>query len=1552
MVGALLLALVAGLTGVPLSAQAAQNTLITTTIDSFTRITQTGEPITSPGQLNVGDYVQLQISFDATNADPVPGDSFSVELPEQFTNIEFGRPGRDIIKPFMFNGIQVGDCLIEQRKFTCTFNDAIIGKKDIRGAISARLVAVATTDDTQVPFVLNSVETLLTIPGTGGIGRRETRFQPNNRLSKGATGLGRASQGVTWNLNVGGAWLAVNKAGETTFTIVDTLPNNLLKATSNLGSIVLYRATPATNGAAQVVARADGTVAVEGYKLEYFPDPDGMTYRFKITVPQEFSDQENYQLIFPTVLTAGGTIDTGWNYTNQFTIEDTNAMVHGEKGYVESFEATVVYEQGFGIFQLTKTASGSGTLADSQRFEALVHYELPSGFTAPQGWTAPPNPYRVSLGLGQPTLVNPQLPAGTKVTVEEDLSVANDTAASGTTWVAPKFSATNAAEVSKVTLTDNGAKASFTIEAEKVLKLNLANTSVTQSTFQVVKRVTGDDAEAYASTTFDFDYECSDGQSGEVLDVPGDGTPVKVTGKSFAVGTVCTVKERQPAERDGYTLTKANDALVTVQNALQSAEMVNNYRRESGEFAVAKVLNANGSRGYDTFEVTYECSAAGYGQQADGSTVPAKGSVKVTAGGETLVGRFPAGTTCQVTGETEQVREGYEFTNSITGTKTIKKDERSVVTVTNTYKVKMGELIIQKNVNANGSTDVSRSDEFFELTLTCTPMIRSGLSPITRILKVAAGESRWEGEIPIGSTCVITREEGGERPGYTLTKDLGSETVIVEDGSAQITVTNTYTRDMGEFSVTKRVEDGGSTGADEFTLTYECSAAGENVPATGEVKVTGGQEKTVGRFPAGTTCAVKDETGAQRDGYTLVTDFGSEVTVEKDAKATVAVTNTYTRDLAPFQITKTVEANGSSGSDEFTVHYVCDSAGDGVDAEGDVTLQAGKSTTVGRFPTGTSCLVESETDAPRDGYTLTKDLGAKVNIAKDAGGKVTVTNTYTRDTAQLRINKKVVGNGSTGSSVFKVDYACDAPDADGVDKGTVEVREGSTTVAGVFPTGTTCRVTAEADAQRDGYTLETDLGASVTLAKDEVREITVTNTYTRDYADFAIAKKLEAGGSTGTGSFSVDYECSQPGRGADQRGTVTVGAGQATRVGAFPTGTVCRVVGEDTEAAERDGYTLGVALGDEVHITKGETATALVTNTYVRQRGGFVITKTVDGDGASRAPEKVPFTYECAETGPVTVQVTPGVPYEVTDVATGACTIAEGDASAPRTDLKTVMTIDGQPNTDGRFTVKDTSTVVVDVANTYTLQRGTFEVTKRIESSDRIDAGPFTFTYRCDGVAGSIKVPGDGTPVQGPQVPLGASCVIAESIEGAEVDNYAVTLPAPQTVTVESEDSPARADFVNTYRRHTAGFSVAKTVKGGPFEDSEFTFGYECGDVTGTVKAKGDGVPVSAGVDLPTGTSCRIWEEPESAERPEHTLTAPGQQRLTLEGDHTNTVVSFVNTYTRKDPTPQPSPSEPAPSPSAKPTSTVTTPQQTPTQSAGPTVTKHPERPGLPKTGD
>ncbi len=89
----------------------------------------------------------------------------------------------------------------------------------------------------------------------------------------------------------------------------------------------------------------------------------------------------------------------------------------------------------------------------------------------------------------------------------------------------------------------------------------------------------------------------------------------------------------------------------------------------------------------------------------------------------------------------------------------------------------------------------------------------------------------------------------------------------------------------------------------------------------------------------------------------------------------------------------------------------------------------------------------------------------------------------------------------------------------------------------------------------------------------------------------------------------------------------------------------------------------------------------------------------------------------------------------------------------------------------------------------------------------------------------------------------------------------------------------------------------------------EFTFSYTCDDpkqTKGTLKVKGDEVPVEAPEQLPVGTVCTVTEDADSAKAEGFTLTAPAPQQVTVGAGEAPATLFFINVYTPQEPAPSP----------------------------------------------
>lgn len=722
----------------------------------------------------------------------------------------------------------------------------------------------------------------------------------------------------------------------------------------------------------------------------------------------------------------------------------------------------------------------------------------------------------------------------------------------------------------------------------------------------------------------------------------------------------------------------------------------------------------------------------------------------------------------------------------------------------------------------------------------------------------------------------------------------------------------------------------------------------DGLSGTAVLNISIGKTNTFqGTFPKGTVVTLSEDTGQASpapSGYAWgkpVFAVGrtetNTLTIGDRVSTKVTLNNTADIAKAPgtFQVTKTVvgpEAAADARDKDFAFTYTCSDGQSGqVSAKGDgAATQAGAT-----FPQGTTCTVKEDAESARlDGYTLTAPAEQTVTVKDPAEPIATAafTNSYTRDTGAFSIAKSVQGGpqGAANGS-YSFTYTCDG----GV-QGTLTVPGDGTAVSSPqIPTGVSCALAEDtAAAAKSGYSVTSSLSQdTVTITKDQTVAVTAANTYTRDTGTFSVTKSAKGDYAPQAGeAVKVGYTCNDP---EATQGTLDVPMdGTAVSGPALPTGTMC-TLSEDATSAQREGYAVSTAYSaTTATIVKDQVAEVSVTNTYTRQTGGFSVSKTVEGDGAQLAPAEFTFEYTCTDkvTGkagsPRQVMVKAGETAHVGDVPTGSCTLTEKDASAKGTSLSTTLAVGGEPVRDGKATFDvlggDATAVSVSAVNTYTLDRGTFTVSKKVEgdSAETHKNAAFTFEYSCSSdiegeVSGELTARGDGATASGPALPVGATCSVSEKTSSAQVNGYDVKTPEAQSATITEKD--AALSFTNTYTRQTGSFSVLKTVTGAQAGDKQFAFSYTCTDGTeGTLKAKADGEAV-AGPRVPTGTQCTVTENSQSAAIDGYTLAAPQAQTVTVSEKDQVASTSFVNAYTEVVNTPSPSAS-PETSASGEPT--------------------------------
>ena len=204
-----------------------------------------------------------------------------------------------------------------------------------------------------------------------------------------------------------------------------------------------------------------------------------------------------------------------------------------------------------------------------------------------------------------------------------------------------------------------------------------------------------------------------------------------------------------------------------------------------------------------------------------------------------------------------------------TNTATVEEQKLETVTLSNSadaVPVDHGDFTITKALAGEG--DFSNSTFLF--TYSCT-------DNTTGFLMVKGGKtSEHSEEVQAGSTCTVTEvTDSAFRTGYTLTAPEPQTVAIVKDGTAEVTMTNTYTKAKGSFSVTNTAS-GAPVADKEFTFTYTCDNGQEGTLKT----KANGPAVNGPELPVGTECTIEqDMDKAQVDGYSLKAPASQKVTI-------------------------------------------------------------------------------------------------------------------------------------------------------------------------------------------------------------------------------------------------------------------------------------------------------------------------------------------------------------------------------------------------------------------------------------------------------------------------------------------------------------------------------------------------------------------------------------------------------------------------------------------------------------------------------------------------
>lgn len=254
------------------------------------------------GQATVGDTLTVSGSWDASQANPQPGDTFTIGLPPE---LGFAQP-----VPFNLDGpdpdgnvVTWATCLTDPATgvATCTFTPAVAANSEVvLGAFEFDVQANLATTAEDVIFNLNGAEVAVPLPGGGGID--DGVEVPTDWTKKGALNADKWS--MKWTIELPGSRLA----GEDVVNILEDLSNNHVLCTPSNLRIETVR----------------GSTVVDVTGIGSTSTDVSAPYEFQITLTAPtggFDAGVTYRITYDTCTPDGQIDPTGTVYENEATVD-------------------------------------------------------------------------------------------------------------------------------------------------------------------------------------------------------------------------------------------------------------------------------------------------------------------------------------------------------------------------------------------------------------------------------------------------------------------------------------------------------------------------------------------------------------------------------------------------------------------------------------------------------------------------------------------------------------------------------------------------------------------------------------------------------------------------------------------------------------------------------------------------------------------------------------------------------------------------------------------------------------------------------------------------------------------------------------------------------------------------------------------------------------------------------------------------------------------------------------------------------------------------------
>lgn len=1296
-------------------------------------------------QLTVGDTVTVSGTWDATEADPQEGDTFTIGLPPEFAFEQ--------AIPFPLRGVDAsgdpvtwGNCLTDPAtaRATCTLTEAVTAAPElVQGTWEFDVNAARATTSETVNFDLNGPSVAVDLPGTGGI---DDGIELPGEVTKSGV-MNDNNWSMTWTVDIPGA----NMVGQSTVTLRDTLGTGHrlcdptgIKLQSVRGSTVadvsnLISSTPAAGAAAFDVvlsAPSAGFDANVTYRLTYLTctpdgqiDPPGTRYDNSAQI-QGWGD-------------AGRGIGTVENKPWQLNLTKAGSVLGGgERNGKVRWTVTVPGDQ-----VLNKTAF---TFAESLGAGHEICDDTISGIRVSERYGPSNQLQRDITGLLTATTVSSSAQA-----FEIRFEVADPALqfrASDYRYVVTYTTCVSADELpSGGTAFANEVDVDGQVASETA---RVPNRSAGKSGRISTSAVTIDGVEQSPQTTIDW-----------TVTIPG---------------------ERIETVEDVLTLT---DALSASQAICQAGDPSNGLAARLNLRVEARDQISGG--GLATVNLTDQTDVSAAGQNItfslDSTDLPIPGGVSDGFSREyQYVLRY---TTCTASGGMDA--PGTSYGNAITGsgvsfTSSVTQNNRGSGTGQG---VTRGSVAITKSLADTAGADFVPVDTTFIVHVREIDPSGSVVNEYDRQVPLNGEAIRGLNARGTGWTIELTEPTFPSVPGVTFGTPVfapGSG-VVISDGGATATATITPGNNiavaltnearLGAVSIEKTLEGdaAGQVATDrafEVTASVDTSALGSSFPVQPDrtVQVTADEPVVLDGLPIGSVVSFTETQPVDDDTFTWGTpaidpESLTITAAEASTPAQVTVTNTVRRTVGTFSVSKTVagdQAENAAVPETVTVEAAWDGGSKTLTLPTDGTavplgedLLVGTDVTLRETPLSDgSGIAWGSPTWSGDGVSL-DGTAAVVTVGRDADASVSVTNYAATSTAGISLLK-----GVGGAAASEVPSGTDFPvtaswtDGDGSPQSKeLMINADAPTSLGVeLPAGTVVTIT---EGTRPA--LETVIWGSVVIAgtgvtdngdgsativvsdqQDDVTLVTVVNEATWAPGTFSIAKTVVGIDLDDPAVVdNVTVTASWVGDAGPESAELFVPTdGSRT---AFPTelprGTEV-ILTEATPAADGRFTWSGPAWTGEGVTSDGARAVIIIgaasdvqvalSNTAIASLGELSITKATTGSGAAEAtnvrfPIRLSWTDLTGSAQSSEISVRVGETASVSSIPLGAevrveelrsslpagitWSAATWQAESSNVDLRSdagspeaVMTVTGGPGTTAALSLENELTAADDTA--------------------------------------------------------------------------------------------------------------------------------------------------------------------------------------------------------------------------------------------------------------